>query len=81
MALSNDDLYDKALDLSKDFDDNFLDLAKTLRQLLDRDQEMFRDVWTKTNLGRRKAYYLVEVSRTFDSLPVGRARLKKIGWT
>ena len=81
MALSNDDLYDKALNLSKDFDDNFLDLAKTLRQLLDRDPEMFRDVWTKTNLGRRKAYYLVEVSRTFDSLPVSRARLKKIGWT
>jgi hypothetical protein len=81
MALSNDDLYDKALDLSKDFDDNFLDLAKTLRQLLDRDPEKFRDLWTKTNIGRRKAYYLVEVSRVFDSLPAPRSRLKKIGWT
>ena len=81
MALSNDDLYDKAMELSKDFDDNFLDLAKTLRQLLDRDPEKFRDLWTKTNLGRRKAYYLVEVSRTFDPLPGPKSRLKKIGWT
>jgi hypothetical protein len=35
----------------------------------------------KTNLGRRKAYYLVEVSRTYDRLPVPRSRLRKIGWT
>ena len=81
MALSNEDLFDKALVLSKDVEDNFLDLAKTLRQLLDRDPEAFREVWTKTNLGRRKAYYLVEVSRTYDPLSVSRARLKKIGWT
>ena len=81
MALNVDELYGKAVDLSKDFDDNFLDLAKTLRQLLDRDPEKFRDVYTKSNLNRRKAYYLVEVSRAYDNLPVSRARLKKIGWT
>jgi hypothetical protein len=33
------------------------------------------------NIGRRKAYYLVEVSRIFDPLTVPRARLRKIGWT
>ena len=81
MALSNKDLYEKALDLSKDFDDNFLDLAKALRQLLDRDPEKFRDVWMTSNIGRRKAYYLIEVSRVFDPLPAPKSRLKKIGWT
>jgi hypothetical protein len=35
----------------------------------------------KRGLGRRKAYYLVEVSRKFEPLPISRARLKKIGWT
>lgn len=81
MALSNDDLYAKAVSLAKDFDDNFLDLAKTLRQLLDRDPQMFQDVYTKSDIGRRKAYYLVEISRAFDQLPASRARMKKIGWT
>jgi len=36
---------------------------------------------SKTDVGRRKAYYLVKVSKTFDPLPVPRSRLKKIGWT
>lgn len=81
MAISIDDLFDKATDLAKDFDDNFLDLAKALRQLLDRDSEKFRDLWMKTNIGRRKAYYLVEVSRMFDPMGLSKPRLKKIGWT
>jgi len=70
-------LYDKALSLAGNVEDNFLDLGRSLRQLLDRDQKIIE----KTDLGRRKAYYLVEVSRTFDPLPITRARLRKLGWT
>jgi hypothetical protein len=81
MAISNEELYDKAMSLSGDVEDNFLDLGKALRQLLDRDPDAFQKVWQKSNLGRRKAYYLVEVSRIYDPLPIARSRLKKIGWT
>jgi hypothetical protein len=42
---------------------------------------LFHQIVQKSNLGRRKAYYLVEVSRIFDPLPVPRSRLRKIGWT
>ena len=44
-------------------------------------QTCFSRSWPRDHLGRRKAYYLVEVSRIFDPLPVPRSRLRKIGWT
>ena len=81
MTLSTEALYDKAKSLSGDVEDNFLELGKSLRQLLDRDPNLFQEIVAKTNLGRRKAYYLVEVSRIFDPLQVPRSRLRKIGWT
>ena len=81
MALSTDDLYEKAVTLSSDVEDNFLELGKTLRQLLDRDPDLFQKIVAKNNLGRRKAYYLVEVSRIYEPLPIPRSRLRKIGWT
>ena len=81
MALSTEAIYEKALDLSKNVDDNFLDLARTLRQLTDRDPDLVKKVWEKSNLGSRKAYYLVNIDKWFSGLPVGRARLKAIGWT
>ncbi len=81
MTLSIADLYDKALGLSFDVDDNFLDLGRALRRLLHRDPGLFQQIVNKSHLGRRKAYYLVEVSRIFDPLPIPRSRLRKIGWT
>ena len=81
LATNIDDLYDKALDLSSNVEDNFLDLARSLRQLLDRDPDLFKKVIDKSNLGSRKAYYLVNISRWFNDVPVGKARLRKIGWT
>ena len=81
MALSTETIYEKALDLSGNVEDNFLDLAKTLRQLQDRDSDLVKKVWEKTNLGSRKAYYLINIDRWYSGLPVGKARLKKIGWT
>jgi hypothetical protein len=81
MPVSTDEMFDKAKTLSKDPDDNFLDLARTLRQLHDRDVDKFTEVWQNSDLDRRKAYYLVDISRAYESLPIPRARLKKIGWT
>jgi hypothetical protein len=81
MTISTDELYDRAMALSSDVEDKFLELGRSLRQLLDRDPGLFQQVVRKRGLGRRKAYYLVEVSRKFEPLPISRARLKKIGWT
>jgi hypothetical protein len=80
-ALKIEELFDKAMILSKDVDDTFLELGRTLRQLQDREPQMFQEIVAKSDLGRRKAYYLVDVSRVFDRLQVSRARLKKVGWT
>jgi hypothetical protein len=41
VTLSTEDLIDKALALSGDVEDNFLELGKTLRQLMDRDPDLF----------------------------------------
>jgi hypothetical protein len=79
--ISVQELYDKALALSANVEDNFLELGRNLRQLLDRDSDLFQQVVNKGDLGRRNAYYIVEVSRIFDPLPIPRARLRKIGWT
>lgn len=81
MALKTEDLFDKAMTLSKNVDDAFLELGRTLRQLLDREPQQFQEIVAKSDLGRRKAYYLVDVSRVFDPLQVSRARLKRVGWT
>jgi hypothetical protein len=81
MTMSIEELYDRVLALSADVEDNFLELGRSLRQLQDRDPDLFQQVAKKENLKRRKAYYLVEVSRIFDPLPIPRARLRKIGWT
>jgi hypothetical protein len=81
MALRTEELFDKAMTLSKNVDDTFLELGRTLRQLQDREPQRFQEIVAKSDLGRRKAYYLVDVSRVFDPLQVSRARLKRVGWT
>jgi hypothetical protein len=81
VVLSTDDIYAKALDMSTNLEDNFLDLGRYLRQLQDREPDLFQKIVDKSDLGKRKAYYLIEISRTFDPLPISRTRLKKLGWT
>ena len=81
MTLNIEALYQKTKEMAADVDDTFLDLGRHLRQLLDRDPELFQKIVAQTALGRRKAYYLVEISRVFDPLQVSRPRLKKLGWT
>lgn len=75
-----DELYDRALALSSEVEDKFLELGRSLRRLLDRDPSLFQQIVKKGRLGRRKAYYLVEVSRTFEPLAIPRDQLRKIGW-
>jgi len=78
---STEDIFNRAKTLAKDADDNFLDLARTLRQLKNRDLKLYQDLIKKTALGSRKAYYMIEVLDTYEPLPVPRARMRKLGWT
>lgn len=81
MAAKIEDIYAKALVLSIDVEDNFFDLARMLRELLNRDPDLFKQVIDKSNLGVRKGYYLVSIAKHFGSLKFNRARLRRVGWT
>jgi hypothetical protein len=80
MTEGTDALYDKALELSDDVPANFLELGEALAQLYDLDPELFRQLAAKSNMGLRRAYYLIEVSRTVEALAIPRDQLGKIGW-
>jgi hypothetical protein len=80
MTEGTDALYDKALELSANVPDNFLELGRVLSQLHDRDPELFRQLAAKSNMDLRKAYDLVDVSRMFEPLAIPRDQLGKIGW-
>lgn len=73
-------LFEKAMSYDK-IGDNFLEVARTLRDMLDTSPEDFQKFISKSSLGRRKIYYLVEIDRAFRKLNVSKARVGKIGWT
>jgi hypothetical protein len=75
------DIYMKAIDLSRRFDQRFLDLARTLRELKTVDPALFRLCIANSHISTRKAYYLLTVIETFDKLHVPDERLQAIGWT
>jgi hypothetical protein len=80
MTEGTDALYDKALELSDDVPANFLELGEALAQLHDLDPELFRQLAAKSNMGLRRAYHLIGVSRTVEALAIPRDQLGKIGW-
>jgi hypothetical protein len=81
MTLSKQEAFDRAVRLAARVDDDFIELARLLWRLKERDQELFTEVCEKTRLDRRKAYYLVQIARTIDGLPIQREQLAGIGWT
>jgi hypothetical protein len=73
-------LYDKALELSANVPDNFMTLGRALGQLYDLYRDIFRQLAATSNMGLRRAYHLIEVSRTVEALAIPRDQLGKIGW-
>lgn len=61
--------------------DNFLDVARQLRQTLEETPDEFLRVASRLGVEKRKAYYLVEIDRNLDGLKIDRQRLQRIGWT
>jgi len=81
MTLSKQETFDRAVRLAARFDDDFMELGRLLKRLQERDHELFKQVCGETHLDRRKAYYLVQIARRVEGLPIPRERLARIGWT
>lgn len=75
------DKSDKIDDVADLIGNNFVELARLLRELHDEDPETFFSVVEKLGLSQRKAYYLIKIDRTFRNLPIPPDRLHRIGWT
>jgi hypothetical protein len=71
----------KALALSARSHDSFYALADHLAQLQRHDPDLWRRFLTESDMGRRKAYYLVKVWQQFVGLNLPSKRLEQIGWT
>ncbi len=74
-------LFLKTLMLVAKLEDEFLELASSLRQLQEASPKDFKKLTSIPQLGRRKAYYLVSIDKAFGGKLVAPQRLKKIGWT
>jgi len=76
------ELYRQARFLNATEHENTFDLAKTLTELHDSDRHMFVQFYNEQNLGKRKAYYLVNIHRRYEQeLGIDRAKLVAVGWT
>ena len=72
--------YDQIVKLSKD-DDEFLEIAHTLREIRKQSNYLFKRVYGSPHLGRRNAYYLTKIDEVFGGLPELREQLVSVGWT
>jgi len=81
MTTDKTEYFMRAVRLAMRADDDFIELGRLLWKLKELDQNLFTRVQRQTRLTRRKAYYLVQVARTIDGLPIPRERLARIGWT
>lgn len=77
-----DELGQKAVELNKTFDESFIDLGRTLRQIQQiGDVTDFRRICDAAGIGTRKAYYLASISEKIEGLHIPTKRLKAVGWT
>jgi len=67
--------------LAASLDENFIDLARSLRDMLETTPKEFHRFVMKSGLGKRKCYYLVNIDKAFRKTGVARERLRHLGWT
>lgn len=61
--------------------DHFLEAARYLREIQDQHPDDFASVAKKLRIGKRKAYHLTQIDRSFHNLGIAPDRLRQIGWT
>jgi hypothetical protein len=81
MADDPDDIVLQVLHIIDDAEERFLELAALLRRLKATQPQGFLAVIGLPKLGRRKAFYLIEIDEAFGGLPHLRPRLVSIGWS
>lgn len=74
-------LYGEALALASKLDENFVDLARKLSEMLEDKPDDFQKFVVTSKLGKRKCYYLVAIDKAFRKTGVPKERLRKLGWT
>lgn len=75
--------------LTKEFDEKFVPLAKMLREFRDTllgegksdPLGLFEICCKSAGIGKRKAFYLIEIDKVFGPLDIPMQRLTAIGWT
>lgn len=63
------------------FEERFLELGAQLLKLKEESPADFKALTALPQLGRRKAYYLIAVSKAFGDYSHLRQRLMQVGWT
>lgn len=84
-----DEMTEEVIELAKQGDAKFLQIARILRELSDTlaagpgpdKQKPLEDCLKKAKIGRRRAFYLIEIDRVYGQMPVPKKRLAAIGWT
>ena len=77
----NEKLLRKAVELSARPEDTFLDLARALAAIYAQDKSLLGRFIEQSGIGRRKAYYLLDLGKRLVDLGLPDNRLQKIGWT
>jgi hypothetical protein len=80
MTETTDVLFDKAMELSANVPDNFMELGRVLAQLYALDRDRFLQLAARSNIGSKGAHQLIEAVRTFEALAIPRDQLHKISW-
>lgn len=71
----------EAVRLSARPNDTFPELARCLADLYVQDPSFLPKFVTKSGMGKRKAYYLIELGQRLKGIGVSDARLRRVGWT
>ena len=74
-------LLQTAVELSARPDDTFLDLARALAAIYAQNKALLGRFIEQSGMGRRKAYYLLDLGKRLADLGLPDKRLEEIGWT
>jgi hypothetical protein len=65
----------------EDAERQFLEIGNALRNLLEEEPNSFATLTEAPEIGRRRAYYFVEIAKAFQPHPHLHEKLQKVGWT
>ena len=69
------------LNMIEDTERQFLEIGSALRNLLEEEPHSFATLTEAPEVGRRRAYYFVEIAKAFQNHSHLHEKLQKIGWT